>query len=779
MLEPSLVRAASTVQEAVTDRLIAIAPDSDLAVLSTQQNHWLQLQAQGSPLQQITAALKAQRDQGQPIHELHLIAHGNSSGLQIAGRTINTVDLSRHVADLANWNVKTLVLWSCQLAQNKDFIARLEELTGAEIFASNDSINCHQLTTWNNQGRHRSLDELIDHKTLSNWRGSLSSSFFTQLGNDIDGESAGDYSGTSVSISDDGTIVAIGGRFNDGGGTTSGHTRIYQYSSGSWSQLGSDIDGEAAEDRSGYSVSLSSDGKTVAIGAYLNDGNGSDSGHTRIYQYSSNSWSQLGGDIDGEAEGDYSGTSVSLSDDGKTVAIGAPNNDGYGSSSGHARIYQYSSSSGSWSQLGGDIDGEAAGDGSGISVSLSDDGKIVAIGGYGNDGNGFTSGHARIYQYSSSSDSWSQLGGDIDGEAAGDSSGFSISLSEDGSIVAVGATGNDANGTYSGHTRIYQYSASSDSWNKLGGDIDGEAAGDLSGFKVSLSSDGKTVAIGAHYNDGNGSDSGHTRIYQYSSGNWTQLGSDINGETAGDLSGASVSLSSDGRTVAIGATQNDDNGSSSGHVRIFSLPSSSSSSSGGGESGNGRTSESIENTIINGRRFWTHNVEVLREQSDINYGLLNNNDFLEVVGGINNFANGNNGDDHIILRGGKGRYLGGADNDRIEVFNTAIGSWVNGNFGADLITGSAGGVTYRGGPGNDIFAVSAGDIWGDKDADTFQATAGAEFATIHDYTVGLDRIKGVEGGSFSLTNQGVLYSLGDDQMLLLKGITDVSQVTVI
>ena len=90
MLEPSLVRAASTVQEAVTDRLIAIAPDSDLAVLSTQQNHWLQLQAQGSPLQQITAALKAQRDQGQPIHELHLITHGNSSGLQIAGRTINT-----------------------------------------------------------------------------------------------------------------------------------------------------------------------------------------------------------------------------------------------------------------------------------------------------------------------------------------------------------------------------------------------------------------------------------------------------------------------------------------------------------------------------------------------------------------------------------------------------------------------------------------------------------------------------------------------------------------
>ena len=45
--------------------------------------------------------------------------------------------------------------------------------------------------------------------------------------------------------------------------------RIYEYSSGSWTQLGADIDGEAAGDQSGYSVSLSSDGTTVAIGALL------------------------------------------------------------------------------------------------------------------------------------------------------------------------------------------------------------------------------------------------------------------------------------------------------------------------------------------------------------------------------------------------------------------------------------------------------------------------------------------------------------------------------
>ena len=106
-------------------------------------------------------------------------------------------------------------------------------------------------------------------------------------------------------------------------------------------QLGSDIDGEAAEDISGYSVSLDSDGDRVAIGAYKNDGNGSDAGHVRIYSWDGSSWSQLGSDIDGEAAGDNSGVSVSLDSDGDRVAIGGYLNDGNGSDAGHVRIYSW------------------------------------------------------------------------------------------------------------------------------------------------------------------------------------------------------------------------------------------------------------------------------------------------------------------------------------------------------------------------------------------------------------------------------------------------------
>ncbi|CAK0812934.1 unnamed protein product [Prorocentrum cordatum] len=98
----------------------------------------------------------------------------------------------------------------------------------------------------------------------------------------------------------------------------------------SWSQLGQDIDGEAPGDQSGKSVSLSSDGSRVAIGAINNGGAGYSSGHVRVFGLSGNTWSQLGQDIDGEASYDYSGWSVSLSSDGSRVAIGASYNGGAG-----------------------------------------------------------------------------------------------------------------------------------------------------------------------------------------------------------------------------------------------------------------------------------------------------------------------------------------------------------------------------------------------------------------------------------------------------------------
>ena len=403
----------------------------------------------------------------------------------------------------------------------------------------------------------------------------------TKLGQDIDGEAAYDQSGYSVSMSSDGTRMAIGAIMPpQGGGITggTGKVRVYEWDNVSWSQLGADIDGESAEDYFGTSVSISSDGTRVAIGAPFNNPTntaaGDRVGHVRVYEWDNVSWSQVGGDIDGEAVGDQSGYSVSMSSDGTRVAIGALFNDGTASNAGHVRVYEYDATYG-WNKIGNDIDGEGYGDRSGRSVSLSSDGTRVAIGAYinnpTNNGAGVDIGHVRVY--SESSGAWSQLGGDIDGEARDDLSGWSVSISGDGTRVAIGAPYNDpSTGNNAGHVRVYDWN--NVSWSQVGQDIDGEAAADNSGWSVSLSSDGTHLAIGSPYNDpSTGDDAGHVRVYVYNSVTpaWEQVGSDIDGEALDDLSGYSLSMSSDGTRVAIGTPFNDGNGISTGRVRVYSL----------------------------------------------------------------------------------------------------------------------------------------------------------------------------------------------------------------
>jgi hypothetical protein len=114
---------------------------------------------------------------------------------------------------------------------------------------------------------------------------------------------------------------------------------------------------------------------------------------------------QLGNDIYGEAEGDFSGRSIVMSADGKRVAIGAYGNDGTDLYSGHVRVHEWNEVAGESKRVGEDIDGEAAYNNSGFSIAMSADGKRVAIGAYGNGGAGVNSGHVRVYDWNEE-DKW-------------------------------------------------------------------------------------------------------------------------------------------------------------------------------------------------------------------------------------------------------------------------------------------------------------------------------------------------------------------------------------
>lgn len=329
--------------------------------------------------------------------------------------------------------------------------------------------------------------------------------------------------GYSVDFNADGTIMAVGAKKNNSG--EAGSVFVYQYSNDTWTQIGSSMNGSSG-DWFGTSVALNSTGTILAASA--------PDAYVRVYQYSNSSWTQIGSTIYGETSGDWFGSSLALSSDGTILAVGAPSNtNNNGSRSGSVRVYQYSS--GSWTQIGSDVDGESQYSASGTSVALSSDGTILAAGAYTNSGSNVNSGSVRVYQYSSGS--WTQIGSDIDGELYGENSGISVSLSSDGTILAAGAWTNSTNGTNSGCARVYQYS--SGSWTQIGSNIYGDASLDTFGLSVALSSNGTIMAACSL---------SYARVYQYTSGSWSLIGQSIADSTS-TLN--AIALNSDGNLLAM------------------------------------------------------------------------------------------------------------------------------------------------------------------------------------------------------------------------------------
>ena len=383
---------------------------------------------------------------------------------------------------------------------------------------------------------------------------------WTQMGLDIDGEAVSDTSGFETSLNSEGNIVAIGAYRNDGNGESAGHVRVYENISGTWTQLGSDIDGEAANDNAGVSVSLNAAGNILALGAPGHSGAIQYSGQVRMMQFDGTEWVQLGNDIEGTASVNGFGSSVSLSSDGTKVAIGEFGNDFNGNNSGAAWIFTFDGTI--WTQVGAPIYGDTNNDLFGTSVSLSSNGEIVAIAATENSGLISNGGQVKVYQ--DILGTWTQLGSDIYGNSNNGYAGYSLDMSNDGQIVAIGAVNDSESASLSGSVTVYQYDGLN--WNIKGAKISGDAASIQSGYSTSLNGDGSIVAIG---DIGTNSYAGRGRVLQFDGTDWAQVASGIVGEDINDQSGYSISLNEQGSIVAIGAINNDENGSNSGHVRVF------------------------------------------------------------------------------------------------------------------------------------------------------------------------------------------------------------------
>ena len=137
------------------------------------KQQWHELKHVDSPLRELTKALTDCRLEKQQVRELHLIAHGSSQGIQLNGEWIDAATLLGHAAELAQWQIDRLVLWCCHIGQNQAFLSILEELTGAQVFASSKAINRDNQKVVSRNGEARELTDLIETDKLLTWQGEL------------------------------------------------------------------------------------------------------------------------------------------------------------------------------------------------------------------------------------------------------------------------------------------------------------------------------------------------------------------------------------------------------------------------------------------------------------------------------------------------------------------------------------------------------------------------------------------------------------------------------
>ncbi|MFL2860201.1 MAG: hypothetical protein ACJZ85_01520 [Pontiellaceae bacterium] len=197
---------------------------------------------------------------------------------------------------------------------------------------------------------------------------------WNQLGNSIIGNEQYDLANSEISISGDGNVIAFVARKPN----YINHVRVYSWNNTDWIRMGDDV-GLGSEVNK---VSLNEDGSILATGA-SGYGNGNFRGQVRIYEWDGIFWSQKGQNINGESDYGESGSSISVSSSGNRIAIGAPRNDVNSGDrynySGHVRVFDWNSNSNDWIQAGIDIDGPWENALFGSSVSLTHDGSALAV----------------------------------------------------------------------------------------------------------------------------------------------------------------------------------------------------------------------------------------------------------------------------------------------------------------------------------------------------------------------------------------------------------------
>jgi len=472
------------------------------------------------------------------------------------------------------------------------------------------------------------------------------------------------HAGWGVAISGDGNTIAVGaphessgakginGNQNDNSVYGSGAVYVFTRNSTGWTQqayvkpsnpqMGAEF---------GHVVALSADGNTLAVSAYGEaskstgvNGDGEDdsipqAGAAYVFTRKGTAWTQqayikasntgTAGTAESFGDGDQFGVSLALSDDGRTLAIGAITEDSAAagingnqadnSATSAGAVYVFSVTGSTWAQQAYiKAANPDAGDLFGYSVALSADGNTLGVGSYDEGGssrgiNGTPDNNRRgagaIYVFTRSGTTWSQQAyiHASNGEA-GDSLGVNVVLSDDGNTLLASsldedclATGVNPPACDNDRTEdistgaAYVFVRSGTTWTQQAFlKASNTGPNDWFGSRAALSGDGNTAALGASLEDSSGRgingkqdddaalESGAVYLFTRNGTAWSQQAYiKSSNADAYDEFGGSVALSRDGRTMAVsahaedggskgvGGNQTDNSVSESGAVYVF------------------------------------------------------------------------------------------------------------------------------------------------------------------------------------------------------------------
>ena len=369
---------------------------------------------------------------------------------------------------------------------------------------------------------------------------------------------ASDFFGISASISGD-TVVVGAYAADTPGGADAGAAYVFVRSGTTWTEQQKLVASDgAANDRFGYSVSVSTD--TAVVGADRDDtAGGGDAGSAYVFVRSGTTWTEQQKLLASDgAAGDFFGHAVSLS--GDTVVAGS-----YTAAADAGAAYVFVRSGTVWTEQQKLLASDgAANDLFGVSVSLSAD--TAVIGAYLDDTPGGTD-TGSAYVFVRSGTVWTEQQKLVASDGAA-SDFFGQAVAVFGDTVVAGAYADDTPaGADAGSA--YMFVRSGTTWSQQDQVLAfGGTAGDAFGISVSVSGD--TAVIGTSLDDTPaGADAGSAYVFVRSGTTWTEQQKLLPSDgAAGDEFGQSVSVSGD--TVVVGAWLADTpGGANAGAAYVF------------------------------------------------------------------------------------------------------------------------------------------------------------------------------------------------------------------